>query len=256
MIRPLALALIFLSLTGCLREVEPLPRFAPGESLYEHYTTRGARILIDDDQGERWKIRRRRSHLRVYDSSMIPLGRIEVDDDEEILVRGLDRSLLHRSSWVSDDVAELDGAWRLERAESGWDLFDPQGRLLGIFRLQDLQDQQEQKNWILAPGYSREERFLARIEKGRLLVLDQNEEERLSIAIRRDNPENWSDLKALAISIDALDPLQRVALGSWLHQNIASSSSPSSPPFDAEAPSFPEGEEVSEDPPEEDPSLP
>ena len=215
MIPHFLLLFLLLGLAGCLRDAPSPPRFAPGEPLYEQYTSNGPRILVESTREESWKLRHRRGHLRVYSPSMAPLGRVETIEENQVLIRGLNGAILHRSARISDDVAELSTVWRPERADGGWDLFDPQGRLLAILR------RDADEPWTLASTYARRETFQVQREGRRAQVISSEGAIPLELTLPSKIASHWSDLKILAISIDSLPLLERTALGLWLHHHLA-----------------------------------
>ncbi|TXD39079.1 hypothetical protein FRC98_01355 [Lujinxingia vulgaris] len=105
----------------------------PGERLYEQYTTRGKRLVFEGADGERFKVRLRSNQVRVYDSALRPVGRVRMSDDAQIIAASFEGEDA-TSAWISEDVAELSGHWRVERADERWAIFDARGQLLGLLQ--------------------------------------------------------------------------------------------------------------------------
>lgn len=209
-----AIVLLF-GLSGCHRQPEPPPRFAPGEPMYERFTTQGSRAMISFPEEDRaFKVRRRRSHLRVYDEKMRYVGQVKHPSvSEEIQVRSPGGALLYSTKRINDHTVELEHRWRLERVHpSGWDLFDSQGELRGLFR------RDEDSHWYFQDRYQSRDRIRV---KGTSLFVELNYAEsartRVKIGHRLLAIEKAVASPApLAFAAQGLTPLEQVVLFQWL----------------------------------------
>lgn len=204
----LLLLLTLLFATGCWRESPQVDRFAPGEPLYERLTSRGSRTLIQSPTGPVLKIRFRAHSTKVYDQDMRPVGKIVATDDGHFQARPLTgpARTTHR---IDDDVVELPQGWRLERTADGFDIFSPQGILLGLLRHRD------DGQWILRPGYRAQEYLIAEQRDDALHLIDHLQQTILSA------PTRQTPLMLLATSLTELPPLDRFTLALWLDHNLS-----------------------------------
>ncbi|RDV39849.1 hypothetical protein DV096_04600 [Bradymonadaceae bacterium TMQ3] len=129
----MGLAGTLLILSGCVRQPPEPTRFVPGDPLYEHYTTRGKRLVFNGPDGALLKVRLRARQARVYDSALRPVGSVRFGDEHQVSASTFGSNPAP-SGWISDDVAELPGHWRVERADERWAIFDAQGQLLGLLQ--------------------------------------------------------------------------------------------------------------------------
>ncbi len=204
------LALFFVS--ACYQDSEPPRQFVPGDALYEQFTTSGDRVLIEDpERGTTLKVRQRRRDTRVYNENMLPVGRITVDDDSGEVTRHTMDGLSQETIAVDDDQVTLSGAWRLEKAgEARWDLFDDEGRLIGLWRRQD------DDRWTLRLTDDSAASYRAEIdEMGVARVVDRRDEPRLEARVG-----DWSEVKLLALSIEEISALDRYALAMWVDGHL------------------------------------
>lgn len=214
-----ALPLLFaaLLLSACTPDAPPPPRFVPGAPLYQSYTSRGTRILVEDlHQKSHFKLRRRHNHLQVYDHGLRPVGRIFISPDGHLETRLTNGSSGPGIQQISDAIIELDGRWRLEKVgHAGWDLFDPGGDLLALFRLTNL-------GITLFSSYEQISPQTVRHAPPYLYVIGANDSSQLRLPMQflpSYTPTPQTDLAILALSIDALPPLDRAILAEWFRTN-------------------------------------
>jgi hypothetical protein len=195
-------------LTGCMRQSEPPRRFLPGEPLYEQFTTRGSRVIVEGQNEEvLLKVRERRFASRVYDHKMTPVGKVRPLDDDQIEQQSRDAQTRHQTGWVNEDIAELPEHWRVERADGGWDVFGPDAQLLALWRFED-------QAWTMKDSYGAPHTQTIRQEDHLHQVLSHQDQVLLST--RAD----WSDLKLFALTLEELPPLPRYALALWADKNL------------------------------------
>ena len=206
------LVFVALATAGCFQNHEPPRQFVPGDPLYEQFTSSGDRIIIEDRGGQpALKLRQRRTLTRVYDANMIPVGRVRVVDDE-IEQRAFDTPVARTPHWIDEDTAELSESWRLERVgEQGWDLFDADGFLISLWRLD------EAGQWTIRSTYGDAPAHRVRADETQWQVVDPTGSPHLSAPV-----DDWSELKLLALSIDDFEPLQRYTLAAWADLHLAS----------------------------------
>lgn len=199
--------LTLLLATGCLREPPQPERFSPGEPLYERLTTRGKRTIITGPDGPVLKTRTRPHSTKIFDHKMRPLGTIAPTKDDQIQLRPL-TGPPRITRWIDDDVAELPQGWRLERATKGFDIFLPDGTLIGLLRRQN-------DAWILRPHYRSQTSLTTRHHNGQIQLIDHADHTSL-VAPTRHGP-----IPLLITSLDDLPLLDRAALAIWLDHNLS-----------------------------------
>lgn len=200
--------LLGLTLAGCWRNQEPPRRFVPGEPLYEQFTTQGNRLVIQGEEGPTLKLRQRRSHTRVYDEKMRFVGQIRPAEDDQFQERLPRGHNAHVTGWVSADVAELPEAWRVERADGGWDVYHSDGSLLALWR-------HDENGWRMRRNYSQSTSYAVVVEEGTTALVDSAQKSILEI-----RGQGYEDLQILAWAIEELPPLSRAALALWAPANL------------------------------------
>ena len=212
---------MLLLLVGCYPAPEPPPRFQPGQPLYEQYTTPGKRMVVQSPDGPSMKVRARRSTLRVYDDAMRPLGRVRADgapdaeDDARPLITLLPLGEAPRQvEQLSPDVVALEGRWRLERADAGWDLFGADGDLLYLWRRLPDADDGDAPRWVARHHYG----------AAQVLTIEDDGPHRHLLSPRGERlftfPAATDDLPILAYSVTAIPALDRAALALFVSSGL------------------------------------
>ena len=207
------LALVCGVMAGCQRDRQE-NRYRPGGAFYDLLDASGDRVLLVDENGRpKLKLRKRLTGYKVYDAELSPVGEVEWKvptngekrpDLETLTVDALGDEQPRRLQRPQENVYELDGAFRIERTDPGWAVFDPQGGLLGSFEKIDA-------SWVLKPNYGGSQAI--RVDRsGRRVVVRDSE----PILEMQAPSESLSDAELLAQSFETLDPLERTLLGVWL----------------------------------------
>ncbi len=221
-VRPTLLVLIAFLCAGCFPPPEPPPRFAPGEPLYDRFTSPGKRIVLEGPDGPTMKMRTRRSGLRVYDELSRPVGRVSFDDEGNValIVPGEDPI---SPEWLQPDVAVLHGAWRVERADSGWDVFNADGELLALWRLQPPEDRagdgvdDGESRWVARDSYGDTRVYTVDTDaQGAYTTLLRDPQGRRALATRAE----LSPLEVLAFHLTDLPPGPRATLARWATHHL------------------------------------
>lgn len=200
-------ALLFVS--GCYYGPDHPRRMAAQQQSHEYESTPGTRLIVEDGQGEPViKLRVRSRRTRVYDAKMIPVGQIRPDGDEFEL-RSRDGKTRLVTKWLDDERAELADRWRVERAHGGaWDLFGGDDHHLARLHSDD------EGQWVLES-----------VDGDRWLRIDRDDSDPKVVdgdqTVYLHPPHgDWSDPKILALLVDDLPLLERVALALWLEANL------------------------------------
>ena len=175
----------------------------PGDPLYEQFTSEGDRIVIDaHDDALGMKIRRRRHSTRVFDAKMIPLGQVRIDDDR-VEQRSLDGTQRTSAEWIDDDTAHMPDAWRIERTDNGWDIFDADATVIALLR-------RSEDQWTLRPTRGDVVTLTTSTDGGTDLVVDGQ-----GHMVLNTRADRLSSVSLLILAIDELDPLHRYSLATF-----------------------------------------
>ncbi len=190
---------------ACFQPQEPPRQFVPGDPLYEQFSSQGDRIIVDaDDEQLALKVRRRRHTTRVFDHAMRPVGTVSIDEDE-VEHRTVDGQNRTTARWLDDDSAQLDGAWRIERADGGWDIFDDHATVIALLRRSS-----DDEQWILRPT------------RGALVTLSIDTDGDITRIVTTDDRRileaahgELSPISLLILTLDELPALDRYSLAAW-----------------------------------------
>ena len=208
-------ALVCIGLTGCDRGGDS-SGVIRGPSGYHSYDASGDRVMVRGADGKiELKIRRRHRGYKVYGADLVAEGFVyepggsgteDAGGGEESSVRI--RPMAAASS-VSLAIGEA-GSWglgerfRVEQTGRGLAVFGSEADWLGRFEHSD------EGGWQLVRGSERE-RIWSVERQGYSLGLVSDQETKLTVDETDLPPE-----VLLALGVDELSPLERVALGVWL----------------------------------------
>ena len=169
----------------------------------------GKRVLVVTPDGDPVaKLRKRPTKYKVYDESLAPVGYVSWQTDEagapQVSVRTLSGEALPIER-VSEGTFELGDELRLERTDRGWAVFGPEAKLVGVF-------QKRGDVWQLRPGYDDAPTFTVTAEDTSWAVLKDDE------PVLEARSKALSRLEALALKLDGLPMLHRVAAGAWMQR--------------------------------------
>lgn len=168
----------------------------------------GKRVLVVDPGGDPVaKLRKRTTQYKVYDETLAPVGFVawSTDDNGEptVHVRAIDgeRRPVER---VSEGKFELGDDLRLERTDAGWAVFGPESKLVGVFQRRD-------EHWKLRLGDDGPT-VAAEADAGQWTV---SEDGKPVLEVRSTAV---SEVEVLALKLDGLPMLYRVAVGAWMQR--------------------------------------
>ena len=208
-----ALSVLFAGAGGCT-DHDHENRQKPGGELYQMWSADGERMLVEHSSGElAYKLRRRTAGWKVYGEDLVPVGVVRAGwrgsklsgDGRGIRVERLESGSVTDLVRREEDVWELPGAFRLERAAEGWAVYDAEAEWIGRFY-------RAERRWQLDRGRHEESIWRVRREEGRQILKRGGE------AVY----QVWADREAsavlLALALEELDIVERVAVGAWLQE--------------------------------------
>ncbi len=230
---------------GCDNDDREPDRQEPGGPLYEMWNSEGDRVVVRDGSGESvYKLRLRSNGLKVYDRKFRALGYVDFPVDQpatlpsrettddagkagpadtevssngqagEIRVRRLGGDETERLKQVNADVWALGDRLRIERTAEGWAVFDGDAEWVGQFSRGD------QGNWRLEYGEEGSGEWRVDKENGELLVRRNGETQ-----YRAESGELPPEA-LLALGLEELSLLDRMAVAGWLQARSSSGSAP------------------------------
>ncbi len=231
------LAVVVLGAAGCDDSGSESSE-APGP-MSERWNAQGDRVVVRERGGDpvaKFRLRSRR--VKVYDADFQPVGYIRTDGDQslgaegdggeparadagrpgerrEIQLRRLDADRAVSLRRIEPDVWAVDRGVRIERTADGWAVFDREATWIGEFA-------RTEEGWQLTR--EREPPVTWRVESrdgGWVATADGEVEFR--VEGDRLAPETL-----LAVALEEIPLLERVAVGHWLEQRA--SRGDSSPP--------------------------
>lgn len=217
----LLLCLMMLPATGCMRELPEPPR-----KEYPRPATGGKRIILEGASGhEDLKLRKRHKGFKVYGEDHLPLGLVRWREEGPrgtfVELRTLDgsrRAILASlakegvpDETTFEDTFDVGDRLRMERIERGWAIFDRQGTLLALL------DRDGEERWRMRKSYNDRDSWTVTRGEDRMQL-------RLGDQTVRTFPAAlFATVGILAFGIASLDPLDTVALATWLSLHFAES---------------------------------
>lgn len=166
----------------------------------------GERIVVRDAQGSAVaKFRKRNAKYKVYDETLAPVGFVNWEKHDagvRVYLNPLDGDGAERIEQASEDKFKLGDRVRIERADHGWAVFGKGDAHVGVFEKGD------GDTWTLRPAHG--PAYKAKRD-GRTWMVTQGEQTVIELRAR-----DMERLEVLALRLDGLPMLERVAVGVWM----------------------------------------
>lgn len=210
------LALVLLATAGTwgCNDEKRVNRDKPGGPLYRMWDSNGERIIVTDAKDEVvCKFRKRSRGIKVYDSDLAPVGVVgsgptqegeSSPEERQVRVEHLGKEPTEVLEHRGENIWEMERTFRLERTSDGWAVFDENAEWIGRFHRGD------DGGWRLEKG--RNEPKVSSVEKRDRGM--RSKSGRKTVFETRSNEMEAPVL--LALSLDELSLVHRVAIGRWL----------------------------------------